>query len=88
MHDDFCLFIYLFYFIFFCNAIAQKLLQQSNPKFQGMFISPRVFVDKFLVNLGIQVRGVWGWESTPQEFNYIQNTSDVGEMWTIYVDLQ
>ena len=60
-HVDFsCVRIVFCLFVF--NAIAQKFLHQSNPKFQGTFISPRVFVDKFLVNLGIQVNWVGGWE--------------------------
>ena len=69
--------------MFVCNAITQKRLQQSHPKFHRMFIRPRVFVAGFWGNLGFHVRGVRGVGRDPPN----STTSNFDEIYTIYVNL-
>ena len=70
----------MFVCLFVCNAITKKCLHQSHPKYQGMFISPRVIFGNFLGNLGFHVLGVG---PTPQK----SATSDFDEIYNIYINL-
>ena len=57
------------FFLFVCNAVAQKCLHQSGPKFQDMFISPREFVGNFLGNVGAPSRELGGAEAPPNHLS-------------------